>query len=325
LTASAGLAAADPLSACSTTAGVVVAVNFSTWGGDVERGCDATATTGLDALEAAGFAPVGVAEFGLAAICQLTDPATNPPIAQPAGTSCASMPPASAYWSLWYAEAGTDTWSYSQQGAMSYRPQPGSVEAWTFGATDIAGTTGQPPFPPSAVLATNIGPPVAPTTVPTTPATAAPTLAPVVPPSRTIPAATTTLPAPPPVVPTTAAPEPLPASTTSPPSTSPSTVKPAPTTSTSLAPTTTTSTTSTVPPPPTPKPGGKASAGAGGSSSARRDQAAPRIVNVAPASAHLAPHRASSGSPLPLIVGAVVAAVLAGSGGFVAWRRRRIT
>jgi hypothetical protein len=162
-------AAADPISSCSTTVGVIVVVDFSPWGGQVERGCAPTATDGYDALIQAGFTPSGDAQDGAAFICRIDDDPT------PAQTPCATTPPASATWSYWHAPAGQSSWSYSTLGAMSYHPPPGSVDAWTFGQ---AGTP--PTFSPTAVRATDTSPPpsappttspVAPTTAPTIPST----------------------------------------------------------------------------------------------------------------------------------------------------------
>lgn len=152
----AGRAAADPVADCTTTTGVVVAVDFAPWGGDIEVGCDPTETTGLTAIEVAGFTPGGTAEYGLAFICQING--------DPADQSCATTPPADASWSYWYADAGTTTWSYSPVGVATFVPAPGSVEAWKFGSS---GPDDPPAFTPSAVRATTPGP--TPTTTSTAP------------------------------------------------------------------------------------------------------------------------------------------------------------
>ncbi len=184
----AGRASADPIGRCGEHSGVLVAVDFAPWGGPVTRGCDAATTTGLAALGAAGFAITGVAAYGDAFVCRIDD------LPGSAQESCETTPPADAYWSFWYADADQSAWHYSAQGASTFVPAPGSVEAWVFGATDTAGTDGAPVFTPAAVR----GRPAAPaptTTVPTT----------------TVPA--TTVPA------TTAPPTTTPATTTAPPNT----------------------------------------------------------------------------------------------------------
>jgi hypothetical protein len=62
-------------------------------------------------------------------------------------------PPADAYWAFWQAEPGQNSWTYSQQGAMTYHPRPGSVALWVFGGTNLAGTAGSalPPISPASL------------------------------------------------------------------------------------------------------------------------------------------------------------------------------
>jgi hypothetical protein len=138
-------AAANPIRTCSSTVGVMVAVDFSPWGGKIERGCDTGLTTGYAALHAAGFTTAGDDQDGPSFICRIDD---DPP---PSQDPCINTPSASAYWSYWHADAGQNTWTYSQQGAMSYKPPPGSVDAWVFGATNMSGTNGSPGFSPAQV------------------------------------------------------------------------------------------------------------------------------------------------------------------------------
>ena len=87
--------------------------------------CGTLPATAADALVAAKFDPTGVSGYGLGFICQI---AGDPP-----DDSCSTTPPANAYWSFWYADAGHNTWTYSLAGAMNLEPQAGSVEAWVFG------------------------------------------------------------------------------------------------------------------------------------------------------------------------------------------------
>lgn len=122
------IAGADPIADCTTTAGVLVAVDFSHWGGTMERGCDATPTTGYAALQVAGFTTAGTEQDGDAFICRIND---EPP---PSEDPCITTPPGSAYWSYWHANADQSTWTFSQQGAMSYHPEAGSIDGWAFGA-----------------------------------------------------------------------------------------------------------------------------------------------------------------------------------------------
>jgi hypothetical protein len=281
---SATTAGADPIASCTTTSGVIVAVDFAPWGGNIERGCDATLTTGYAALQAAGFTTAGDAHDGPEFICRIDD---DPP---PSQDPCINTPPATAYWSYWHADAGQDTWTYSTLGAASYQPLPGSVDAWTFGSTDLGGADGQPSFPPSAVRATNAAVP------PTTSPPAAP------------PGSPATSPAPPASTSTSASGSKrgrkvrsAAAARSRLPHTAPSTSAPAPTTTS--PPTTTAPPTTTTSSPPS----------AGPSSSD------PRVVDATPASVD----HPSSGSPVALIVGGGIVVALAAVAAVLARRRRR--
>src|ERR1700722_8388803 len=168
-----GVSQADPLSSCTTTAGVIVVVDFSHWGGNADRVCFAaltTNTTAYDALIAEGFTTAGDAHDGSAFVCRITEPGTG--VAEPSVSEdpCTTTPPAPAYWSFWVANAGQGAWSVSPLGVMSLVPQPGSVEYWNFGS-DV-GEADRPPLPPSAVRATNTTPTTEPITPPPTGASA---------------------------------------------------------------------------------------------------------------------------------------------------------
>jgi hypothetical protein len=129
-----------PITSCTSTSGVIVAVDFSHFDTAVwERGCDTTITTGYGALHAAGFTTAGDEHDGPTFICRINN---DPP---PSEDPCINTPPATAFWSYWHANAGASKWTLSSLGAASYVPKPGSVDAWAFGA-------GQPPtFTPAQV------------------------------------------------------------------------------------------------------------------------------------------------------------------------------
>ena len=318
----AGEAGAEPVGSCSTTIGAIVAVDFSHWGGDVERGCAVTPTTGYQALHTAGFTTAGDVQAGAAYICRID---TDPPST---ATPCVDTPPASAFWSYWHADAGQNTWTYSQVGAMTYRPPPGSVTAWTFGAgpggAGGAGGAGQPSFSPSDVRADNITPAApAPAPATTTTTTTGPPSPPAAP--ATTPGAGTSSTG-------TAAPvaeagaggqqpaaNPGDGSSTAGPSGSSAGATSGNGAVGSGGPGTT-----TVPSAVPPGPGGTAKPGSVGHARAKkrggRPRSSPAIVDAVPASSRL---RASTGSPLPLAIGAALVVVLVAGGGLTAWRRRR--
>ena len=286
-------AGAEPIADCSTTAGVIVVVDFAHWGGTVERGCAATPTSGLDALHTAGFSTAGTTEYGPAFVCRID---TDPTAAQ---TPCTTTPPSTAYWSYWHAGPGHTTWSQSSLGAETTRPTPGSVTAWVFGGTSTTGGsgTGRPTFSPTAVRATNITPVGEPGGARATTTTAP---APGTSPQGPAPASGgSDATSPPPSTATTTAGGTQGSGTTPPAGGSGST-----TTSTTTTTTSSTATTTTA---------------AAGGRTAQGDRR-PRIVDVDP----LRPRRPSpAGSPLPLVVGTGGAAALVAVALVVVRRRRR--
>ena len=123
-------ALAGTAGACPTkTTGVTVAVDFTAFpGGTVQVRC-APGKPGdrVAALQQAGFTPAGTAAYGLAFICRIN---SLPSTAQQA---CVTTPPVNAYWAYYHANKGATTWTYSTQGASTYKPAQGSIEAWAFG------------------------------------------------------------------------------------------------------------------------------------------------------------------------------------------------
>ncbi|MDQ2836484.1 MAG: hypothetical protein M3Y89_03575 [Actinomycetota bacterium] len=126
------LAAKSPLigtaGACSGTTGVTVTVDFTAFGGVQQTRCAAGAqTSGVTALQNAGFTPAGTTHYGLAFICRINSlPSTTQ-------QACVNTPPATAYWAYYHALTGATTWTYSTTGASSYTPPLGSIDAWAFG------------------------------------------------------------------------------------------------------------------------------------------------------------------------------------------------
>lgn len=121
----AGAVAATPASAdgaCSGTSGVTVVVDFASLGGGIQTACAVgDPASGLTALTGAGFSyefVPGIPGF-VCRINSLPNPCNGAPV--------------NAYWSYWHAQPG-GSWSYSNVGAGSYDPAPGSVEGWAFGS-----------------------------------------------------------------------------------------------------------------------------------------------------------------------------------------------
>ncbi|MER5771125.1 hypothetical protein [Streptomyces sp. NPDC001985] len=153
-------AAPQPMGRCTTTSGAVLAVDFSTWGGPIHRSCGTTPTTGHELLNQGGWRTTGTGHDGPAFICRIgySGHRGGKQFPPPEQDDCVLTPPASAYWSYWHADAGENTWEYSQLGAMLYRPKPGSVDLWIFGGTDLEGTTGRPSVTPDQLRARNTRP-----------------------------------------------------------------------------------------------------------------------------------------------------------------------
>ncbi|MGW8489028.1 hypothetical protein [Streptomyces sp. NPDC055886] len=150
-------AAPQPIGRCTTSSGVVLAVDFSHWGGPVYRSCGTTPTTGYELLNQGGWRTTGTGHDGPAFICRIGYSGHQGGKQYPTSQQedCVLTPPASAYWSYWHADPGENTWEYSQLGAMSYKPRPGSVDLWIFGGTNIEGTKGRPTVTPDQLRAHN--------------------------------------------------------------------------------------------------------------------------------------------------------------------------
>lgn len=142
---------------CSATSGVTVIVDFSHFGGGIQRGCAPSPSNGVDALEQAGFTPTGTSRYGLAFMCRID----NEP--SPQADPCVDTPPSSAYWSYYHAKPSDGSWTYYSVGALSSHPQQGSIEAWAFGAKALPGIAPDDAIPPPPTTA----PPT--TTPPTSP------------------------------------------------------------------------------------------------------------------------------------------------------------
>lgn len=132
LLATAGLGLIPPAEAasCSDTTGVLVVVQFPD--GHIESGCaGGNPSNGIDALHQAGFSTSPVPQQP-EAVCTIKG--------QPADHNCWSPPKS---WSYWHAQRG-GSWSFSNEGAATYHPAPGSVEGWRFDS-NAAPTVPPPP------------------------------------------------------------------------------------------------------------------------------------------------------------------------------------
>lgn len=113
-------------------AGVAVVVNFGTLGTDTVTECvDATeAIAASEALTTTGVTTEGSLEYGDQIVCRVNDrPAADETVEvegqQSFTESCASMPPAYAYWALWVKATPDSAWEYAQEGLGTLEAQPG--------------------------------------------------------------------------------------------------------------------------------------------------------------------------------------------------------
>ena len=131
VTAAAGLGLSAPAQAatCGTASGVSVVVDFHQLGG-VQTACD---SGGAGKYAAAQFTDVGhtlTYVQGEAFVCQV-DGAPD--------TQCVRTPPATAYWSLWWSDGKSGTWTYASVGVGSLKVPDGGYVAlsWQKGSAQV--------------------------------------------------------------------------------------------------------------------------------------------------------------------------------------------
>ncbi|NMB22901.1 MAG: oxidoreductase, partial [Corynebacterium sp.] len=88
--------------------------------------CSPAGGTGYQTLINAGFSVEGTQKFP-EFICRING------FPDAGVDKCLTASPASAYWTYWHAPLGATSWTYSNWGAHARSPQPGTVEAWTWG------------------------------------------------------------------------------------------------------------------------------------------------------------------------------------------------
>lgn len=133
-------AAPASAAACSGTSGVTVVVNSTAYCAPGDP------ASGMAALQAVASVVQVQSQPGF--VCRVDG--------VPAADPCVRTPPTTAYWSYWHAQPG-GTWQYSNVGAASYDPAPGSVEGWSFGSGGRPGID-PPPAPAPAPPASSASP-----------------------------------------------------------------------------------------------------------------------------------------------------------------------
>ena len=129
---SAATATAEADAAAVDCAGVTVVVDFGTLDADTVTDCvDTTEAIAASAtLAKTGVTTEGSVEYGDQIVCRVNGrPAADETVevdGQESFTeSCASMPPAYAYWSLWVKASPDADWDYAQEGLGTLEVEPG--------------------------------------------------------------------------------------------------------------------------------------------------------------------------------------------------------
>lgn len=160
-TAGPALAKPRPVGDCTAASGATVVVDFGPFGGPLLRACGSTPTTGFALLNQGGWHTSGTEHDGPAFVCRIGYAGFHHGIQYPtpAKQACINTPPVNAYWTYWQAGPGQNAWRYSQLGAATYRPQPGSISLWIFGGTNLSGTSGTavPKITPASLRRAAVG------------------------------------------------------------------------------------------------------------------------------------------------------------------------
>ncbi|MCW2853069.1 MAG: hypothetical protein JWM84_2733 [Nocardioides sp.] len=121
--------AASPAAACSSARGVTVVVDFNQLGGGSSAVCDADGG-GKEASELfpdAGY-QLSYASRMPGFVCRVRGVPTSDP--------CVNTSPGNAYWSLWWSDGKTGSWSYASLGADSLTIPDGGYVAFSWDQSD---------------------------------------------------------------------------------------------------------------------------------------------------------------------------------------------
>ncbi|WP_193609229.1 hypothetical protein [Nocardioides lijunqiniae] len=112
---------------CSSSSGVTVVVDFAGLnGGGVQSGCVGSGGDARRLFGAAGVALTDVADTP-GFVCRVSGVPER---------SCATTPPASSYWGLWWADGRGGGWVYASQGVDSLTVPNGGYVAFAWDAVD---------------------------------------------------------------------------------------------------------------------------------------------------------------------------------------------
>ncbi len=158
-----GVPAAAHAATCSTSHGVTVVVDFHQLGGGVQTACDigGGGRSGDKQMSDVGHRLTYVT--GEPFVCRVDG--------APASDPCQRTPPSDAYWSLWWSDGKSGTWSYSAQGIASVSVPDGGYLALSWQGGD---SSAPPRVSPKAQQAPSPSPTHEPSSRPTKKPTTAP-------------------------------------------------------------------------------------------------------------------------------------------------------
>ena len=167
-----GVPAAAQAASCSTSHGVTVVVDFHQLGGGAQAACDTggAGRSGAQQMGDMGYRLTYV-QRQPGFVCRVN----GAPV--PADDPCVNTPPGNAYWSLWWSDGTSGTWSYSAEGI-------GALEVPDGGYVALSWQGGDAKAPPRVAPKAHPVPSSSPTHRPSSqPATSPPSTRPATPPA----------------------------------------------------------------------------------------------------------------------------------------------
>ena len=128
---------------CAGSTGVTVVVDFHQLGGGVRQACDADGggKVASTVFPDSGF-PLAYVQRQPGFVCRVSGAPSSDP--------CVSTPPATAYWSLWWSDGKSGTWSYASVGVGSLKVPDGGYVAFSWQGQDGKAAPGVAPAPRTA-------------------------------------------------------------------------------------------------------------------------------------------------------------------------------
>jgi hypothetical protein len=135
--------AAAVAAGCTGSTGVTVVVDHHQLGGGVQQACDADGggKAASTVFPDSGF-PLAYVQRQPGFVCRVSG--------APASDPCVNTPPAGAYWSLWWSDGKSGTWTYSSTGVGSLTVPDGGYVAFSWQGQAGKAAPGVTPTPRAA-------------------------------------------------------------------------------------------------------------------------------------------------------------------------------